>query len=225
MNRSDIQENLFGLYLRLNGYFVSGFIAHASHGNMTEIDNLAVRFPYHQEPERELNTSPVLETSDTHLDFLVCEVKGGAKNINFNSAFRDNPEAIKKVLFRIGAFTEEEVSNLVPKIKDLLCPASIRRLREFPSIEIPRINSRLRFLLVVPEQKRKAIVQKPYIYGDDIISYIWACFRPTTSRQGCAVRYNLNLWGEQYVKLVEYFKGGDRSDPGDIENLYAYFGL
>ena len=31
------------LYLRLNGYFVSGYIVHAPHGATTELDVLAVR--------------------------------------------------------------------------------------------------------------------------------------------------------------------------------------
>ena len=54
MDTSDLQELLAALYLRLNGYFPSGFIAHASVGNLTEIDILAVRFPDHRELEREV---------------------------------------------------------------------------------------------------------------------------------------------------------------------------
>ena len=54
MDRSDFEELLAALYLRVNGYFASGFIAHAPVGNLTEIDVLAVRFPKHQEPEREI---------------------------------------------------------------------------------------------------------------------------------------------------------------------------
>ena len=42
MDKSDLQELLAALYLRLNGYFPSGFIAHAPVGNLTEIDILAL---------------------------------------------------------------------------------------------------------------------------------------------------------------------------------------
>lgn len=49
VDRSDIQETLVSLYLRLNGYFVSGFIVHAVYGVETELDVLAVRFPRHEE--------------------------------------------------------------------------------------------------------------------------------------------------------------------------------
>jgi hypothetical protein len=189
------------------------------------MDALAIRFPYHQEPEREISHSPVLGTSDWLLDFFVCEVKGGTGNVNFNVSFREDTEVIASVLRRSGAFTDEEISGLVPRIKDVLRPANIRNSREYPTIDIPRINSRLRFLLVAPDQKRGTNGQKPYIFGDDMISYIWECFRPKVQRQSCGVRYNWNLWGEQYTKLVTYFKDKDRRDPGDIEGIYSYFGL
>lgn len=225
MNKSDVQENLFSLYLRLNGYFVTGFIVHADQGNKTEIDALAVRFPHHCEPEREIDLSPELDTSGSLVDFLVCEVKGGKKNVNFNVSFREDTEAITSVLRRFGAFTNEEISILVPKIRDVLCPDRIRQSREYPTLDILGTNYRLRFLLVAPDQKRGTNGHKPYIYGDDMISYIWKCFRPEVQRQSCGVRYNWNLWGDQYIKLVKYFKDKNRKAPGDIDSIYAYFDL
>jgi hypothetical protein len=52
VDRSDVQETLVSLYLRLNGYFVSGFIVHAQTGAKTEMDVLAVRFPNQRESSR-----------------------------------------------------------------------------------------------------------------------------------------------------------------------------
>lgn len=225
MNKSDVQENLFSLYLRLNGYFVSGFIVHAGRGNKTEMDALAVRFPYHREPEREIGPSAVLDTSDSLMDFLACEVKGGGHGVNFNVKFRENEEAIASVLCRFGAFTDQEIQSLIPKIKGSLRPEKIQKSQKFPTLDIPRINSRLRFLLVAPDQKRGTNSQKPYIYGDDMISYIWDCFRPEIRRQRCDVIYDKNLWGEQYIELVEYFKDKSLIAPGDIESIYAHFRL
>ena len=59
MDKSDIQDTLVSLYLRLNGYFVSGFIVHASSGVGTEIDVLAVRFPQHEEPSGRFSPATV----------------------------------------------------------------------------------------------------------------------------------------------------------------------
>ena len=76
-NKSDIQETLVSLYLRLNGYFVSGFIVHAPHQVGTELDVLAVRFPRYIEPEREVHGCEHLAIPSEKIDFIVGEVKGG----------------------------------------------------------------------------------------------------------------------------------------------------
>lgn len=224
MDRSDIQENLFSLYLRLNGYFVTGFIVHAAVGVKTEMDALAVRFPHHREPEREIGCSPALETSNNYADFTVCEVKGGKGRINYNFRFREDPEAVVSVLNRFGAFTDQEIIELVPRIRNMLDPNHLRKSRSFPTIELPHAR-RIRFLLVAPDQERRGGNGKPYIFGDDIISYLWQCFRPDSRRRSCAVRYNWDLWGEQYKRLVAYFKNESRIVPGNMDDIYNYCGL
>jgi hypothetical protein len=225
MTHSDVQEMLFSLYLRLNGFFVTGFIVHGSWRNKTEMDALAVRFPHHREPEREIGTSQALDISDSVLDFLVCEVKGGIKPINFNPNFRNDPDAIMSVLNRIGAFSEQETRDLVPSIKDALRPECIQRSQGYPTIPIASHNSRLRFILVAPEQTRRPQKPRSYIYGDDMISYIWNCFRPGDQRERCADRYNFELWRGELTRLVNYFKDRERSEPGQINSIYNYFDL
>ena len=91
LDKSDVQETLVSLYLRLNGYFVSGFIAHADYGVRTEMDVLAVRFPLHSEPEREVLPCDRLAVPNDEIDFIVGEVKGGTENVRFNWASGINP--------------------------------------------------------------------------------------------------------------------------------------
>jgi hypothetical protein len=108
VDKSDLQELLTALYLRLNRYLASGYIAHARVGNLTEIDIVAVRFPGHKEPEREVSPCKHLRPPSDRIDFLVGEVKGGQRNANFNPKFREQPDAIRKVLHRLGAFSDQE---------------------------------------------------------------------------------------------------------------------
>ncbi len=68
MDKSDLQEVLTALYLRLNGYLASGYIAHAHVGNLTEIDIIAVRFPGHKEPEREVSPCKYLRPPSDRID-------------------------------------------------------------------------------------------------------------------------------------------------------------
>ena len=123
MDRSDVQETLVSLYLRLNGYFVSGFIVHAQNGATTEMDVLAVRLPRHQEPEREVQCCKHLAIPSNHIDFIVGEVKGGQGAVNFNARFRESPGAIKTVLHRFGAFDDPEISRVMVTVPALLGPS------------------------------------------------------------------------------------------------------
>src|ERR1700731_3077069 len=112
MRKSEIQETLVSLYLRLNGYFVSGFIVHApgidSAGNRTQVDALAIRLPYNSEPEREVMPSEYLQIPTGTTDIALCEVKGGHEALQFNQGLR-GPDAIRSVLRWIGAFEEKEM--------------------------------------------------------------------------------------------------------------------
>jgi hypothetical protein len=100
MDKSDTQELLAALYLRLNGYFLTGFIAHDSIGNRTEMDVLGVRFPGHREPEREIACCEHLRTLSDKTNFIVGEVKGGSKRLTFNRAFWGRAESVESVLNR-----------------------------------------------------------------------------------------------------------------------------
>lgn len=225
MDRSDIQETLLTLFLRLNGYFATGYIVHAAVGNRTEMDALAIRFPYQQEPEREVPPSTHLHVSDSLVDFLVCEVKGGADKINFNYKFRDCPGAIRSVLERFGAFTGNQIESLIPTIMDTLKPDQIHRQSSFPAISVSDLNIQIRFILVAPDQLRPKAIEKPYLFGDDIIDFIWKCFRPEARRVRCDTHYNRDLWGEQYSSVVQYFKVPERQVAGSIEEVYKHFNV
>lgn len=203
---------------------MTGFIVHASQGNTTELDALAVRFPYHKEPEREIGPCEKLSASNEKIEFLICEVKGGSKNAKFNNAFRSNKSALVSVLNRIGAFNNDSVVDQVAdKLLNIMKPESINKTNSIPKIDVADSNFQVRCILAAPDQVRPNANAKPYIYGDDIINYIWQCFRPENRREACGTIYNWDLWGEQYQKLVVYFKDKERNSPGSMDDLYSYF--
>jgi hypothetical protein len=220
MDKSDLQELLAALYLRLNGYFSSGFIAHAPVGNLTEIDILAVRFPNHEEPEREIEPCAHLQPPKDCIDLLIAEVKGGKKNPNFNPNFYQRPKAIEKVLNRMGAFSKNEITDLVPQLSAAAEPGRWRKYHDFPVIPVQRWRAQLRLVLFAPDQKRDAKQVRPTIYGDDMLNFTWQCLHPESPRAGCAVDYNAELWGHQFNSLVAYFKDKGRQAPGEISDVY-----
>jgi len=98
-----IQESLVTLYLRLNGYFTSGHIVHATPDDLsvrerTEIDIFALRLPYSREPETGNPPSDYLQVENGILDIIVGEVKSGRKPIQFNLGIRDKENMFIKLL-------------------------------------------------------------------------------------------------------------------------------
>jgi len=230
MDKSDIEETLVHLYLRLNGYFVSGFIVHATQGAVTEVDVLAVRFPCHKESEREVRCCTHLGIPADHIDFIVGEVKGGRK-VNFNVSFRENAGSVRSVLHRCGAFAPVEIERVCAVVPILLSPSNLRTSRTIPELDVALWDdtkaqrAKLRFVLFATGQTRSAKSIRPFIFQDDMFRFVWECFRPERQRAFCDVRYNFELWGPQFSKMVQYFKDLARVEPGTMTDLYAAYGL
>jgi hypothetical protein len=231
VDRSDVQETLASLYLRLNGYLITGFIVHALDRVTTEMDVLAVRFPSHQEPEREVQCCQRLAIPSNQIDFIVGEVKGGEGTVNFNVRFRANPGAIKTVLRRFGAFDDLEIARVTSAVPALLDPTNLRRARGFPALEVAVSGelgpgaAKLRFIPFATEQERCNGQGRPYLFVDDLLDFVWLCFRPEQRRQLCDDHYNYELWGPPFIAMVQHFKDPNRHTPGTIEDLYRVYGV
>jgi hypothetical protein len=221
--RSQLQENLLSLYLRLNGYFVTGFIAHSPEWgrNRTEIDALAVRHPYNSEPERITQPSPHLQISTEYIDLLICEVKSKGQPLQFNSPLRESPLALESVLRWTGLFHEGEVSHLASQIQSLIIPSNMPK-QDISFVIAPR-DIRIRPILCSPERWEKHDNQPYFISGSEIFKYLSACLSPATRRQSCSTRYDFKAWGEVYEPIVKYFK--DKKEKGTMQELYQHLGI
>jgi hypothetical protein len=223
--KSDIQETLASLYLRLNGYFTSGFIVHAPEDeaprpNRTEIDVLAVRFPHNAEPEREICPSACLDVPSDCTDFVIAEVKGGKEPLQFNRGLR-RPESLRSVLRWMGAFTESEIEGLIAALLPEMEPKELNVPDHFVSVQGPR-ETRIRAILFGVERGAPVRNQAKYIPGDELMKFIWACMRPDQLRTSCRTAYDFGLWGPLYVPLVRYFKDPGRQSPGSVSDLVAF---
>jgi hypothetical protein len=99
MTKAEVQEAVVTLYLRLNGYFTSGFIVHsdAPGENKTELDVLALRLPHNAEPVRGVDPDPALDPWNG-IDFIVGEVKSHGQQFQFNRALRESRDSVATVL-------------------------------------------------------------------------------------------------------------------------------
>jgi hypothetical protein len=226
--RAKIQEALLRLYLRLNGFFYTGFIAHSPYDGRvrTEIDALAVRFPEHAEPERVVIDDPSLELSNHDIEFLICEVKSRGQALQFNPALHESSEAAASILRRLGCFSPEEVQSLVPAVQQALIPQRepkrIIRFVHSPEILEAR-RFRIRGLLFSPERESVRSNQPWYVGADMVFPFISSCLSPEVPRATCAVNYGAGQWAE-LTPLVEYFKKKPVSELGSMEKIYQALG-
>jgi hypothetical protein len=206
VDKGQIQEALVTLYLRLNGYFTSGFIVHSpQHGkNKAEIDILAVRFPGNAEPERGVDIARELGPSKTLIDVVVAEVKSRGQQLRFNESLRTDPAAVASVLRWVGLFSEIEIPDLTGKLVGALDPQH-PSAAEPPTVEGPR-KTRVRGLLFSPERDSRRDNQPWFLPGPPLLTHLWHCLRPPTPRAACATTYDFGLWGRELEPVVRCFK-------------------
>lgn len=221
--KSLLQENLVKLYLRLNGYFTSGFIVHPdTHGkNKTEIDILAIRLPYNSEPEREVGHSPFLPLKGAKINLLICEVKSRGQQLQFNESIQSHPDIIKSILRWAGLFKDEEIDSLSGELSEAMDPQNAN-MQNITSINGPR-NTAVIPLLFSPERINKRNNQPFFLHGKEIFTYIWTCLCPAEARECCATHYDFTAWGREFFPIVNYFKSRSSGDgPGTMKELYKH---
>lgn len=224
-----IQESLVTLYLRLNGYYTSGHIVHATPDNLavrerTEIDVFGLRLPYSREPETGNSPSNYLHVENGIIDVIVGEVKSGKEPIQFNLGIRD-AKNMASALRRAGFTNNEEVLHRVARIlTEQMIPQPINQpdtrieITLDPSEDIlypTRIRPVL-FHLRHPEPTR---TQAWFVGYQEIMNFIWLCLRTEFQPDGCQREYDYHLWGPITESIVDYFKSENRHEPGTSEEL------
>lgn len=221
--KSEIQELLAKLYLRLNGYLSSGFIIHSEeYGKIkSEVDILAVRFPHSTELERGVRSDEILETSNTYIDFLVCEVKSNGQKIRFNKPLINNIKNLQTILSWFGALSSEEIMEHEKNIHKLFQIKNFSNDKPNKYI-ISEKNLQIRSLVFKPETRTKSDNQPFFIGEKDIFNYISSCVKPEIERSTCATRYDVTSWGKEFHPLISFFKSEHYEKNSNITGLYDY---
>jgi hypothetical protein len=185
------------------------------HGiNATEIDILAVRFPLHVQPEREVGFCPALNPSKTNIDIVIGEVK--SRGAVFNDPLKTgHPLADRnwtQILNWIGLFDPKEIKNLIPKLKT--CADTNSSL--LTGIDGKSIYGTVKIRPIIFSIERRASKNTPksYICGEEVIDYIWTCLCPIVNRADCSTVYPLGNWGSEFEDIVTYFKDRNVAKAG-----------
>jgi len=223
MKLSALQEKLARLYLRLNGYFLSGQVVHASMHIATELDVLGVRFPFHRQPEREILSSEYLQIPADKVDVIIGEVKGRSAAVQFNAALRENKtESVEKLVNWFGMFDANDAIEVSRDLVALLKTSNTNSPENFK--QLIKNEFSIRPILFAIDRPAPTKNHVKYVHGQEILDYIWKCLRPDESRIDCSVTYNYEAWGEEFADLVKYFKG-KTGGVGTAGDLYEYFSV
>lgn len=220
---SDIQEALVTLYLRLNGYLSSSFIVHASQEEgrqslRTEIDILAVRFPYNEEPAREVQPSEYLGISNEFIDIIIAEVKSGGQRLQFNSRLREF-ENLYSVLQWLGAFHSFEIDEIIHELMPQLQPRETNSPDSIIEVTKP-FGRRIRAILFHVDRKAPTRNSPFFIGSSELMSFISNCLLPNEPREECQTRYDFTSWGPIYEPIIRYFK--ENQEIGTVEDVVSY---
>ncbi|MFY9307796.1 MAG: hypothetical protein WAQ28_01985 [Bacteroidia bacterium] len=224
--KSTIQELLVTLYLRLNGYFTTGFLIHSpNHGIETEIDILAIRFPRHKQDYTEHNSSIFLEVPD-NIDVIIAEVKARNQPLKFNNPLRQKAtmEPWYKTLEWIGIMTDIQVASAALELNVLVQPKENAKRKNFLSTNIIRTQHgdlTIRPIIFSPERASLNNSDK-FINWSELNDYIWLCLCPSEERSFCKTRYDFTSWGYGLNTIVTAYKNRQKTQTKyrTISELY-----
>jgi hypothetical protein len=225
MKRQDIQEDLVKLFLRLNGYFTTGLIIHSpiNGRNQTELDIVAIRFPYHNQIDRVVECSDFLQIPKDSIDIIIGEVKSSV--VQFNKALREDKDSIEKLINWIGSFDSEEVTQITEILLEEMKPRINNNSDSFKKIMFKGKtgNYSIRPIIFSLNKPQPQNNEERFINGQLILDFIWECFRPDAHRESCSVKYDLNNWGHSLLPIIKYFKDKKKHSVGDINDFYKHF--
>lgn len=224
--KSQIQENICKLYLRLNGYFTNSLIIHSpgeSKGNRTDIDLLGIRFPNHKQTDRGFDYDEKLEIDCKCIELIIGEVKGQEEDLKFNKSIRQKypDEIIKKLFNWVGMFSDIKLESVIEDYRNLIQTKEVYNAEDRfdKTYSINGGTVRLRPIIFGVDRDNLKPNQLWHITGKMMIDFFWRCFKEEIECRDCQLKYDYKLWGAEFEPIIRYFKELDVK-PDKFNQLY-----
>lgn len=214
-----VPELLAFLYLRLNGFFTTGLVLQSEESGHADgdIDCLGIRFPFHDQREREVASDPLLGLGNS-IDLLICEVKSSAP-ASFNKRLRTDLSTVDQMIRWCGFVPKEELKNAIQAVSDLLQEGVPK---EMASKGVTIAGVRIRPLFLCPSCAIHESNDQWIIYGEQMIAYIAKCLDVSANREACSTQYSYDLWGRTLEPVVSYFKELPRGNSPSFKELRTH---
>lgn len=213
-------EALLHVYLRLAGYFTTGFICHAPRAgtNLTELDCIAIRHPFHTHPDIDVKPPKFLSFEGANVDLLLCESKSDPAQVRFNPALKTNSKALELALRWSGLIPEATLQDIVIAAMPLFADDIPYATAQAGIVES---GVRIRALLSCPRLPANEMTDRWCLNGGEIFRFASECLRPAEPRADCATRYNFEQWG-WLTPIVKYIKDGQDDKPPTLDGMHEF---
>jgi hypothetical protein len=214
-----VPELLTLLYLRLNGFFATGLVLQSARKREADgdVDCLAIRFPFHDQAEREVDSDPLLLLGNTP-ELLICEVKSSVP-CSFNKRLRTDLTTVNQLLRWCGFVPKEDVPKATTAVNALLQNEVTKKLAQ---AGVSYGGVRIRGLFSCPACAVDPAQDRWIIYGEQMLSYVNKCLDPRANRVRCSTQYSYELWGRSLEPVVQYFKKLPRGKDPTLAGLRAH---
>ncbi|ABS12842.1 MULTISPECIES: hypothetical protein [Brucella/Ochrobactrum group] len=212
-------EKLVGLYLRLNGYFLSKYIIHSPKSGTVrgEVDWLAFKGAHHSQSHVGDSGCDFLSLKEKHNDIIICEVKSSASS-DFNKSLKST-ENIKDILSWIGVVSDRDIDSLAEKVSKLVS-------RDVDKIEaqlgIVYQNYVFRPLLAIGVDSDRDFEKRWRLNTGIIFNFIKKRLATENHIPSCSRNYGASQWGDDYKDLIDWFKKNN-AETINIENFNKKF--
>lgn len=198
-----VPELLTSLYLRLNGFFATGLVLQSARRGQADgdVDCLGIRFPFHDQAEREVGSDPILSLANTP-ELLICEVKSSLP-VSFNKRLRTDASTVNQVIRWCGFVPPGDLANATADLTALLQDGVSKRVAE---AGISYGGVRIRALFACPSCPVDPLQDRWIVFGEQMLDYVNRCLDPRAKRRGCATQYSYDLWGRNLEPVIDYFK-------------------
>jgi hypothetical protein len=225
MTTSELEEKLSHLFLRLNGYFVSGLIIHSKRSKeiAAEIDLVAVRFKNHEQLDRDIGFCEALDIPQkSDLDVLIIEVKGGnPSSYKFNSSILNNDDRRKKLLSWVGIFDIAHLDKVNTQLKVAMKSSTQKGLNsKFQEVSYKSNEKTTSLRPIIFGFSTADFGKRNILSGTEIFDYCEKCFCPVGVRNECATDYvSTHCWGLEFRDIVKYFKNSNKRSLRGLKDL------
>ena len=182
-----------------------------------------MRFPFHNQDYRQVNSEDKLEISDRCIEIVIGDVKnyGNKNNLEFNKGLRKNRQSIEQLVSWLGIFesVDEQIINKFEFYLNLHRKNDWNGFAKFEE-DLGIGKFVFKFTFFAPSLAEWDGENFKYISGKEMVEFIWECLNDLNRIESCSRIYDFTSWNEYESYVVFFKRAPSRVTLEDFENHF-----